>query len=57
MSEAVFWRLCGVLLLVMGVIAAATALALRWRRQPWRVPLLYAALAVGVGLALEVVLR
>lgn len=57
MSEAVFWRLCGGLLLVMGVIAAATALALRGRQQPWRVPLLYGAVALGVGLALEVVLR
>lgn len=57
MSEALFWRVCGAALLVMGVVSLATAIGLRTRRQPWRVPLLYGAVAVGVGLALEVVMR
>ncbi len=38
-------------------MALATAVGLRTRHQPWRVPLLYRALALGVGLALEVVMR
>lgn len=57
MNEALFWRVCGVLLLVMGVVAGLTAAGMRGRHQPWRTPLLYGVLAVGAGVVLEVVVR
>jgi hypothetical protein len=57
-SEALFWHLMGVLLLLLGAVALATAVILRARRQRWRVPLLYAVLAlVGAVVLLVVVGR
>ena len=49
MGDLFFWRLMGVLLLALGVVALGTSLALRHRRQPSRTPFLYAVLALGVS--------
>ena len=47
-----FWRLMGGFLLLLGVVALGTSLALRRGRQPSRTPLLYAVLALGVSAVL-----
>lgn len=52
MSALFFWRLMGVFLLALGVVALGTSLALRRRRQPSRTPFLYAVLALGVSAVL-----
>lgn len=52
MSALFFWRLMGVFLLALGVVALGTSLALRRRRQPSRTPLLYAVLALAVSAVL-----
>ena len=49
MSDLFFWRLMGVFLLVLGVVALGTSVALRRRRQRSRTPFLYAVLALGIS--------
>jgi hypothetical protein len=48
-SALFYWRLMGVFLLALGVVALGTSLALRHRLQPSRTPFLYAVLALGVS--------
>jgi hypothetical protein len=48
-SALFFWRLMGGFLVLLGVVALGTAVALRRRREPSGTPLLYAALAFAVS--------
>lgn len=57
MSETLFWHLMGALLLVLGATSLLTAGLLRARRQAWRVPLAYGAMALIAALALLLAVR
>ena len=57
MSASLFWHLMAGLLFALGGVALATAGLLRAKRQSWRVPLAYGAMAVAAAALLLAVVR